>query len=229
VLKKLLAVFLGRLLFLSLRVVARQTILALGVREASFFTSHIVYPLLITLEARVAAQLLTLGSQVEPAKSVSDSADLVTDTVLSLTRHPGMELMICVKVHDMSSNGLIVARGDEKAIDLVLDLKGNTAFIGDNHRNSCVESLRDLDFETLTSGQLENNVGIGDDHVEKLVVGVQAHDADVVEEVRIMIFKLGHGLIKDNGTIRVINGPITAAVNVSSSSGIDTSLTYTTS
>lgn len=228
-LKTLLAVFLDRLLFLSLRVMARKTILALSVRETSLFTSHVVYPLLITFEARVAAQLLALSSQVEPAKSISDSTDLVTDTVLSLTRHPGMELMISVKVHEMSSNGLVVARGNEKAIDLVLDLKGNAAFIGDNHRDSGVKSLRDLDFETLTSGQLENNVGIGNDHVEKLVVGVQAHDADVVEEVRVMIFKLGHGLIKDDGTIWVINGTITAAVKVSSSSDIGTSLTYTTS
>jgi hypothetical protein len=126
-----------------------------------------------------------------------------------------MELMIGVQVHEMSSNGLVVARGNEVAIDLVLDLKRDTAFIGDNHRNSGVKSLRDLDFESLTSGQLENNVGIGDDHVEKLVIGVQAHDADIVKEVRVMIFKLGHSLIKDDCTIWVINGSVTAAAEVS--------------
>jgi hypothetical protein len=126
-----------------------------------------------------------------------------------------MELMIGVQVHEMSSNGLVVSRGNEVAIDLVLDLKRDTAFIGDNHRNSGVKSLRDLDFESLTSGQLENNVGIGDDHVEKLVIGVQAHDADIVKEVRVMIFKLGHSLIKDDCTIWVINGSVTAAAEVS--------------
>jgi hypothetical protein len=58
-------------------------------------------------------------------------------------------------------------------------------------------------------------VGIGDDHVEKLVIGVQAHDADIVKEVRVMIFKLGHSLIKDDCTIWVINGSVTAAAEVS--------------
>ncbi|KAI6776641.1 hypothetical protein HG530_000586 [Fusarium avenaceum] len=137
----LFAILLYLLLILALSVVTRQAVLAFGVRVAGFFTSHVIYPLLITAKAWVCTQLLKFGSQVEPAQSIANRANLITNTGFGFVGHLGMKLAVGVQVHKVSSNSFVVTRGNEESIDLVLDLERNTTFIGDNHRNSCVKGL----------------------------------------------------------------------------------------
>lgn len=209
------SLLLGFILRLALSVVARKAVLALGVREAGFLTGHIVNPLLIATQTGLGAQLRPLGSEVEPAEGVANSADFVADTSLGLVGHLGVKVLVGEEVDEVAGNSLVVAGGDEVTVDLVLDLERNTTLVGDNDGDTGVESLRDLDLEALAGGELENDVGVGDNHVEELIVGIQAYDADVLDQVGVVVLQLGHGLVKDDGTIGVINGAVAAAVRVS--------------
>jgi len=63
---------------------------------------------------------------------------------------------------------------------------------------------------TARSQWLEDDVGVGEDGVEELVVGFEAHDAAVVDEVWVELLKLRHGLVEDDAAVWVVDGSITA-------------------
>lgn len=110
----------------------------------------------------------------------------------------------------MAGHSLPVARVDKEAVDLVLDLQRNTTSVGDNDWATSVESLRHLDLEALASRELQNHMGVGQERVDELIVGVQAHDADILDQVRIVSLELAHGLVVDQAGIGVIDGAVAA-------------------
>jgi len=104
---------------------------------------------------------------------------------------------------------------DEETVDLVLDLDGDTTLVGHDDGNTSVKSLGDLDLETLTGGELEDDVRIGNDGVEKLIIGVQTHDANVLDEMGVVVLNLVHSLVINDAAIRIINGTVSTAREVS--------------
>lgn len=194
--------------------VSRKPVLSLGVRNTSFLTSHVVDPLLVTRQARVGASLEPLGSEVEPSKSVTDGTDFIRDTSAGGVAHLGVKLIIGDKFHQVTGNSAVITRSDEETIDLVLDLDGDTTLVGHDDGNTSVESFRDLDLETFTGGKLEDDVRVGNDGVEKLIVGVQTHDANVLDEMRVVVFNLVHGLVINDAAVRIINGTVSATREV---------------
>jgi hypothetical protein len=58
-------------------------------------------------------------------------------------------------------------------------------------------------------------MGVGNDHVEKLIISVETHNTDIVKKMRVVVFQLSHRLIENNGAIWVINGAITTTAIVS--------------
>lgn len=65
---------------------SREAVFIFGIRETSLLPGHVINPSLLALQAALAlfldAYLDLLGSQVEPAEGIADSADLVGDAGL---------------------------------------------------------------------------------------------------------------------------------------------------
>lgn len=115
----------------------------------------------------------------------------------------------------MTSNGLVVAGSDEVSVDILLDLGRDAALVGADDGDTGVEGLGHLDLETFAGGELQDDVGVGNDHVEELVVGLEADDATVGKKLGVVSLELVHGLIKDDGGVGVIDGAVAAAGQVS--------------
>jgi hypothetical protein len=54
-------------------------------------------------------------------------------------------------------------------------------------------------------------VGIGDEHIEELIVGIKTHHANVLLQMGIFALNLGHALVVDCGAVGVVDGSIAAA------------------
>ncbi len=51
-------------------------------------------------------------------------------------------------------------------------------------------------------------MGIGDEDIQGLVVGLQPHDADVADQMRVVRLKLAHGLVVDQARVRIVDGAV---------------------
>lgn len=199
---------------LDLSEVPGKAVLSLGVKETSFFAGHVVDPLLVTPQTTLSVLLDTylspFGSQIIPTKCVSNSANFIRDTRGCGVAHLLPKFVVCEEFQQMGRNGLPVARGDKESVNLVLDLEGNASGIGNDNWAACVESLRYLHLETLAGRELKYDMRVGEQGVDQLIVGVQTHDAHILDQVRIVALKLAHALIVDQTSIRVVNGTIAA-------------------
>ena len=73
-----------------------------------------------------------------------------------------------------------------------------------------MESLRNLDLEALAGRKLKDDMSIGENRVDKLVIGIETHHTDILDKVRIVRLELRHGLIIDQAGIGVIDGTVSA-------------------
>lgn len=104
-----------------------------------------------------------------------------------------------------------VSRLDEEAIHAILDLERDAPRLGGDDGSSGMQGLGDLDLEAFPGGELENHVGVGDDGVEELVVGLETHDAAVVDEVWVVGLELVQSIVVDYAGVWVVDGPVSAA------------------
>lgn len=194
--------------------VTRQAVLPLLVRVSGLLAGHVVDPPLVALETALAvlldADLVPLRSKVEPAEGVTDRADLVRDTCRCGMAHLLVELRVAEELHQVARDSLPVTGSDEEAVDAVLDLQGDTASLGSNDWSSGMQSLRDLHLEALAGGELEHDVSLRDHGVEELIVGFEAHDTDVLGQVRVVGLDLTHGLVVDHACVGVVDRTIAA-------------------
>lgn len=181
-----------------------QAVLRLRVRLACLLPSHVIHPSLGTLQARVDSSFGPLGSKVEPGQRVAYSADLVTNTRARLVAHLAMEVPVAKELHEVVGHGAPVTRVHKESVDILLDLQRNASSASGDDRAACVERLGDLDLEAFAVGELQDDVRVGDDGVEELVVRVETHNAAVFHQIGVL-FKQAHGLVVDTACIRIVD------------------------
>ena len=97
----------------------RQSMLALFIRLFRMLSRQIIYPSPVRIYLLTFAQL---RSQVEPRKSIANSADFVADGFCGVLAHALVEVFIGEKVVEMLGHGIAVTRLHNKAVLFVLDL-----------------------------------------------------------------------------------------------------------
>ena len=137
--------------------------LVIQVGLACVLPQHVVDPSAVGLQPVTSGKL---GREVHPGSSITPSADLVRDTVLRVLAHALVEGFIGPEVVQVLSNSRRVADVDEETVLAVLHLEGNTASTRANDGFAFVDALRDLDFEALAGGELEDDLGARHESVE---------------------------------------------------------------
>lgn len=79
----------------------------------------------------------------------------------------------------MFSDLIVVARRAEVSALAINDLEGNTTSSGGDNRDTGVEGLGNLDLETLTSRELESDMGIIEESVQ------DCRDVDIIMAFRV--------------------------------------------
>lgn len=85
------------------------------------------------------------------------------------------------------------------------DLEGDAPGVGGDGGSPLVQGFAYLHFEAFAGGELEGDVGAGEQRVEDLVRGTYAHDDDVVGEVRVGGAQRGESLLVDAEGVRVVD------------------------
>lgn len=107
-----------------------------------------------------------LGSQVQPGRTITASADLIGDVNSSLSGDTVVESLVGPEVVEVVGDGGGVMDVDEVAGLAVDDLEWDTSGTGGNGGLAVVERLGDLDFETFTERELKDDLGVGEEGVE---------------------------------------------------------------
>ncbi len=104
-----------------------------------------------------------------------------------------------------------VPRLHQEAIAAVLDLQRDAARARRDDRPPLAQGLGHLDLEALADRELQHGVRVGQQHVEELVVGLQAHDGDEGHEVGLVLFEVRDRGVVDGGAVGVVDGAVAYA------------------
>jgi len=179
-----------------------QPDLAELVRLARLLPSHIVDPSPIRPDL---LPLRELGGKIQPGQRVPHRADLVADGVQRVVGHPVIELLVRPQLVEVLRHGVGVAHVDEEPVPVVLHLERDAARERGDDGLALVDGFGDLDLEPLSRGELQGDLGLGQQRVEDLVRRMEPHHTDVLGEVG------DHGLdvlnhrVVDQGAVRVVD------------------------
>lgn len=179
-----------------------QLALAWLVRLARLLPSQIVDPSPMWLDL---CFLSELRSKIQPGQRVPNGADLVTDCVQSTVAHLAVELRVRPQVVEMLRDGVRVAHVDEEPVLPVLHLERDSARERGDDRLALVDGFGDLDLEPFTGGELQCDLGLGEEGVEDLIRRMEPHHADILGEVGDLGLNVLDHRVVDHGAIRVID------------------------
>ena len=182
-----------------------ETVLLLRIGEPRLLPSEIIDPSPGALEPWLYSSLVPLTCKVIPSQSIAHSSDLITDSCPRLLAHPHVQIIVAKQILQVLSDRLPITWLNQEAVNTIFDLEGNASCFGGDDRTASMEGFRDLDLKALPGGELKDNVGVRNEGIEELIVGLKTHDGTVGDQMGIAAFKLGHGVIIYYASIRIVN------------------------